>query len=91
MACVGQVRPKTLRIGKNSKREIAIDYARGISRPVNERGMQESVQVQNMEDLDGYSNEKDYSYQSPEYNLSQLDENHNNFASELEKIKSMFN
>mmetsp|Transcript_21429 Transcript_21429/g.23868 ORF Transcript_21429/g.23868 Transcript_21429/m.23868 type:complete len:96 (-) Transcript_21429:6-293(-) len=93
MTCVELARHKTLRIEKNSKREIANEYAKGIGRPFDQRENMESVLLDNTEDQtlvnDAYD---EYSYQSPSYNnLSKLEDNHNNYASEIEKIKSMFN
>ena len=89
MTCVELVRRKALRIEKNSKREIANDYAKGIGRSYDQHENIESVHLDNTEDQTLANDE--YSYQSPSYNnLSKLEDNHNNYASEIERIKSMF-
>ena len=83
-----------MKIGKNSTREIALEYARGIGRPLNERMRNEPIHLDNYEEEESINNayQDQYSYQTPSYeNLSQLEANNENFVSELDKIKSMFN
>jgi hypothetical protein len=71
---------------RNSTREKALDYARGIVKPAD---MDNQYYVQSEEDIEDDGN---YSYQYNNHN-SLADLKHDkdgNFAYELEKIKAMF-
>ena len=94
--CVGRARLRMIKIGVNSTREIALEYAKGIGKPSNQRLEHERINADNIpnyenEEIEGGVYQNEYSYQSPLYtNMSQLEENHTNFSSELDKIRNMF-
>lgn len=71
---------------RNSTREKALEYAKGILKPADMTGQ---YYAQNEEDIESEGN---YSYQYNNH-LSLADMKHgqdSNFANELEKIKAMF-
>lgn len=73
-----------------------MEYARGISKPLNGRNNNhEAINLENYtEDESGMEPDyqSDYSYHyNNNTNFAELDANHHNFASEIDKIKAMFN
>ena len=88
--CVEPVSQLQLKLRKNSKREVALEYAKGISKPNDMRFRGANMSQQDFdEDAIGYYNDG-YQYQDRP-DLGQLENNHNEFSNEIDKIKAMFN
>lgn len=82
-----------MNVRRNSNREKALEYAKGISRPTMSQRKDPVYQDETYgEDAENvYNTYGDYSYQyqnNPE--LDQLQNDHDNYQSEIEKIKAMF-
>lgn len=72
---------------RNSKRERALEYAKGISRPRQQFAKYNSqVEQANDEDED----EELYQYHN-NTDVETLEHNHQQYLSEIDKIKAMFN
>ena len=88
------VRHKTLKLKKNSKRRRALEYAKGIGRP---RRQFPNPEVSNLDQYSEIEHENGQGYESDlpyknDHNIDMinLEQNHNQYASEIEKIKAMF-
>ena len=76
---------------KNSKRERALEYARGIIKP-NDKYGNEAIYLDNFNDQIDDEYQSDYSYQYKQDNMNYDNLNDNSqYASEIDKIKAIFN
>lgn len=74
---------------ENSKRRRALEYAKGISKPNDLRMQNSAIEVDDMEDIEQYQADYSYNYNNP--HLEELENNHEDYVSQIEKIKAMFN
>lgn len=93
MECVGQTNLQSLRVERNSTRDKANEYAKGIYKQPNSRINNGPIQIDDFDDEDDDSDgQNGYQHNFTGLNnLTQLDHNNDFFADEIEKIKQMFN